>query len=177
MLADIFHLPFSWGECGHTFCLDCLWRALTIIEGEITYPMCRSSGYDFAQNEDMASYMRENRIQPERSPREMEIVKLQFLYLLLAVRDHLVALDHDHDWNEVAFDPSLPPPPTDYPGLFNDLAQGLDGYFSDSDSDGMLDDEEDLPFRVGGAGVDDNFERRVEAELCIYSFKGFRCIG
>ena len=75
------------------------------------------------------------------------------------------------EWDEVVFDPSLPFPPADHPGLSDDLAQEL--YEHD-----MLDDEEDLlPFRVGG--VDKEFENargralhRLLQRISVYWLKG-----
>ena len=43
-----------------------------IMEGEITCPMCRSSRYDFAQDQDMASYMRGNGIRLSEVHRKWE---------------------------------------------------------------------------------------------------------
>lgn len=145
------------------------------MEGQITCPMCRSPHCDFTQNEDMARYMRENNVPLKRSQQEMGTVKLQFLYFLLVEDNHLVALNLDHNWNKVVFDLSLPFPPADRPGLSDDLAKELHG--PNSDSDNMSDEEDLLPFRVGG--VDNEFEeargralRRLRQRISVYWLKG-----
>lgn len=112
-----FFLPFIWGLCAHTFCLDCIWLELSRQTGSIRYPLCRSLQYNFQSNKHIIAYIEFHYVCTTRSPQDQGIVKLQFLFLRLTVEENIISLNLRDPSNEVVFDPDLPPAQANQPGL------------------------------------------------------------
>ena len=111
-----FFLPFIWGPCVHTFCLDCIWSELSRQTGSIRCPLCHSPRYNFRSDEYIMVYIEFHHIRTTRSPQDQGIVKLQFLFLL-TVGEYIVSLDLRDPINEVIFDPDLPPAQANQPDM------------------------------------------------------------
>ena len=62
-------------------------------------------------------YIEFHNIYTTRSPQDQGIVKLQFLFLRLAIEENVISLDLRDPSNEVVFDPDLPPAQANQPGL------------------------------------------------------------
>lgn len=93
--------------------------------GIISCPLYQSTYYSFKPDYAMVTYMKDHNIQSDRTEKEMGTVKLKFLYLRLALSDHIISPELDDESNGV-IDSSLILVANDEPGLSDDLVQKME---------------------------------------------------
>lgn len=112
---------------------------LTIITGIISYPLCRSTHYSFKPDYAIVIYMKDHNIQSNQTEKEMGTIKLQFLYLCLALSDHIICLELNDKSNQVILNSSLMLVANDEPRLSDNLIQKMKLILkSDSKQEEML---------------------------------------